>query len=297
MTAATAPAASPEPAKGRSAALKKAGAVAIVLLVVAAFAYWLHARHYESTDDAFIESHVTPISPNVSGTVTAVHVDDNQEVKQGELLVEIDQRPFEVKLAQDRADMVASDADARRAASDFERDKVLFKQDAISRQTLDHAEAAAQETQARLELAKKKVSADELDLSYCRIAAPMDGRVARKSVEAGAYVQVGQPLLAVVPHEVWVVANFKETQLTHMQPGQRATIRVDAYPGRDFDGKVDSIQRGTGARFSLLPPENATGNYVKVVQRVPVKIVFDPAPPPDVLLAPGMSVEPKVKVR
>jgi membrane fusion protein (multidrug efflux system) len=292
MTAAT-----NETSPGRTAGLKKAGAIAIVAVVLAGFAYWLHARHYESTDDAFIEGHVTALSPNVAGTVTAVHVEDNQEVKAGEPLVEIDQRPFEVKLAQDRADAIAAQADAKRAASDYERDKTLFKQDAISKQTLDHAEAAAAEADARLVLEQKKVAADELDLSYTRIAAPMDGRVARKSVEAGSYVQVGQQLMAVVPHQVWVVANFKETQLTLMRPGQEASIKVDAYPGREFSGKVESIQSGTGARFSLLPPENATGNYVKVVQRVPVKIVFDPGPDASVLLAPGMSVEPKVKVR
>ena len=119
----------------------------------------------------------------------------------------------------------------------------------------------------------------------------------RKSVEPGAYVQVGQTLFSIVPDRVWVVANFKETQLRHMRPGQPATVRVDAYPDRLFRGHVDSIQAGSGARFSLLPPENATGNYVKVVQRVPVKIVIDEAPDPQHVLGPGMSVVPEVRVR
>ncbi len=137
----------------------------------------------------------------------------------------------------------------------------------------------------------------ELDISYTKISAPESGRITRKSVEPGAYVQVGQTLFSVVPDRAWVVANFKENQLRHMRPGQPARIRVDAYPDRVFNGHVDSIQAGSGARFSLLPPENATGNYVKVVQRVPVKILFDDPPEPDRPLGPGMSVVPEVTVR
>ncbi|MCH7909075.1 MAG: HlyD family secretion protein, partial [Candidatus Hydrogenedentes bacterium] len=119
----------------------------------------------------------------------------------------------------------------------------------------------------------------------------------RKSVDEGEQVQVGQVLMAIVPKEVWVEANFRETQLTHMRVGQAVEIRVDTYRDRVFMGKVESIQAGTGARFSLLPPQNATGNYVKVVQRLPVKIVFDEAPEDELLLVPGMSVVPKVRVR
>jgi membrane fusion protein (multidrug efflux system) len=137
----------------------------------------------------------------------------------------------------------------------------------------------------------------QLDVSYTKVAAPVDGRVTRRIVEKGAYVQTGESLLALVPTNVWVVANFKETQLAHMRPGQPVRIRVDACSKRDFKGKVDSLQAGTGARFSLLPPENAVGNYVKVVQRVPVKIVFDEPLDPQMDIAPGMSVEPEVKVK
>jgi len=121
--------------------------------------------------------------------------------------------------------------------------------------------------------------------------------VTRKSVEEGALVQIGQPLLAIVPGDVWVTANFKENQIGRMTPGQSVEISVDAYPDKKFKGHVDSIQAGTGARFSLIPPENATGNYVKVVQRVPVKIVFDEPPDPKHMLAPGMSVVPEVAVK
>ena len=148
-----------------------------------------------------------------------------------------------------------------------------------------------------IEQLQAAVEQAELELSYTKLYAPESGRVTHKSVEQGALVQSGQPLLAIVPGDVWVTANFKENQIGLIQPGQSVEINVDAYPDKTFKGHVDSIQAGTGARFSLLPAENATGNYVKVVQRVPVKIVFDEKPDARHLLAPGMSVEPEVKVR
>ena len=137
----------------------------------------------------------------------------------------------------------------------------------------------------------------ELSLSYTKVTAPDAGRVTRRVVEQGNYIQPGQSLLAIVPKNIWVVANFKETQLTHMRPGQPVTVEVDAYPQFKFKGHVDSIQNGAGARFSLFPPENATGNYIKVVQRVPVKIVLDDMPETELALGPGMSVVPKVRVK
>ncbi|HET6956772.1 MAG TPA: HlyD family secretion protein, partial [Vicinamibacterales bacterium] len=130
---------------------------------------------------------------------------------------------------------------------------------------------------------------------YTRVKAPTAGLVRRKSVEAGQIIQSGQPLMAIIPlNDVWVIANFKETQLEHMRPGQKVTVKVDAVGGKEFTGKVDSLAGATGARFSLLPPENATGNFVKVVQRVPVKIVLDPNQDPEHLLRPGLSAEPTV---
>jgi len=161
---------------------------------------------------------------------------------------------------------------------------------------LAEMQAQADSAGADLERAKAALHQAELDLSYTTITAPEAGRVTRKSVENGAYVVPGQQLLAIVQEEVWVVANFKETQLQKMGQDERATVRVDAYPDRVLLGHVESVQMGTGARFSLLPPENATGNYVKVVQRLPVKIVLD-SPPRDLLLAPGMSVEAEVETR
>jgi len=287
----------PNPSRTQTNGLRTFAIVIGAVLIAAASIYYFNSRHYESTDDANIESHVTAVSPNISGTVSKVLVTDNQEVKEGDLLVLIDARPFETKLGHARADEQSAAADAARAKTDLERAQTLFAQDAISRQTLDHTVASAQSAQAKLDGARKSVASDELDVSYTKITAPVAGRITRKSVEEGSYVQTGQELLAVVPHQVWVVANFKETQLTYMRPGQEVDIRVDAYPGVPFTGRIESVQHGTGSRFSLMPAENATGNFVKVVQRVPVKVVFDPTPDPKYLLAPGMSVEPTVKVR
>jgi membrane fusion protein (multidrug efflux system) len=160
-----------------------------------------------------------------------------------------------------------------------------------------HSRAQAEQAAAEIAQAQAAIQQAELDLSYTQISAPVAGRVTRKQVEAGDFVQAGQALMAIVPDRVWVIANFKETQLADIRPGEPVTIRVDAYPDKVFQGHVDSIQAGTGARFSLLPPENATGNYVKVVQRVPVKIVFDEPPDPQHPLGPGMSVVPEVRVR
>jgi membrane fusion protein (multidrug efflux system) len=236
----------------------------------------------------------------------------------------------EASVRKARADAEASDAKAKRAAADFARTQELRNQNTISQQEFDAAKAAAISAQADLNSAQENateeaskvdeakaqlnaasaeagmalsqwqeaqtnVAAARLDLSYTRLLAPSDGLVTRKAVEPGDYVQTGQTLLSIVPTEVWVVANFKESQLKHMKPGQRAAVSIDALD-RSFAARVDSVQAGTGARFSLLPPENATGNYVKVVQRVPVKIVFDEPLPAGHTIGPGLSVTPSVQV-
>ncbi len=322
-------------------------------MVAAVVVYYLeYVAPYESTDDAFIESHVTIVSPRVSGPVVHLLVQDNQMVEQGDLLVEIDPADFETKVAQAQADLkaaqgqlaeakslivvdeakaaqtkaqeVATQADSTRAQADFDRFQTVESR-AISKTQLDLAQAQAKVTAADVsvaanqtkaaeaQVALSRVSAEtaesavkqaeaklhqaELDLSYTKIAAPISGRVTRRTVEQGAYVETSQSLLALVPKEVWVVANFKETQLANMRPGQPVTIHIDGYPQRNFKGKVDSLQAGTGARFSLLPAENAVGNYVKVVQRIPVKIIFDEPLDSQLDIAPGMSVVPEVKVK
>jgi len=252
---------------------------------------------YVSTDDAFIEGHVVPISAKVSAHVTKVPVEDNQEVKAGDLLIELDSNDFRVKDQMAKAELQAAEAEAEKAHTDAERYKKLNSQDEVSKQQLDMAVLRTQIADAKVASAKAHVEQTRLDLSYTRIAAPIDGHVTKKSVEIGQLVPVGQPLLAIVSKEKWVIANFKETQLTLMHPGQKVRIKVDTYSHKTFKGHVDSLQRGTGARFSLFPPENATGNYVKVVQRVPVKIVFEEAPDKKYPLALGMSAVPEVKVR
>jgi membrane fusion protein (multidrug efflux system) len=237
----------------------------------------------------------------------------------------------EATARQSKADAAAAEANASRAQADFQRMEELRKQNTVSQQEFDAAQAASQSAQADLNAARQKAVADEsrvdeatatvtatgaaistalaqwqeaqtnvasaqLDFSYTKIFAPCDGRVTRKSVEPGDYVQTGQQLMSIVPPEVWVVANFKESQLKNMQTNQPVLIEIDALGGRKFRGHVDSIQAGSGAAFSLLPPENATGNYVKVVQRVPVKILFDEALPADHTIGPGLSVTPNVRI-
>ena len=234
-------------------------------------------------------------------------------------------------VAESQADADAAAAAATRAQSDDARAAQLRQDKTISAQEFDAAEAAARQTAAALNSAKQKVVTDssrikeaeaeyvatksavamelaktrqsqadvssaQLNLSYTKIYAVADGRVTRKAVEPGDYVQTGQALLALVPTEVWVEANFKESQLKKMSPGQKVRVEIDALGGRSFAAHVESIQAGSGAQFSLLPPENATGNFVKVVQRVPVKIVFDEALPTDRTLGPGLSVTPIVAV-
>ena len=270
--------------------------IAIAALIVAVPLFW-RALHQESTDDAFIDAHVVPISPQVAGRISRVYVSDNQRVKAGDPLFDIDDRDYAAKLAEQRAKVAKAEAESARAAVDARRYAEIYQKDEISKQQLDQANADADTTRAQVAQEQAAAEKAELDLSYTKVRAPESGRVTRKNVEAGAYVEVGQVLLAIVPEEVWVTANFKETQITHMRPGQQVQIKVDAYPGKIFHGRVDSIQAGTGERFSLLPPENATGNYVKVVQRIPVKIILDDTSDPQYLLAPGMSVVPTVYVK
>jgi len=347
--------AAPSPATSHETRRRRVMLIAAVVVALAAVGigarYYLWALHHESTDDAFIDGHMVHVAPQVGGRVRRVLVTDNQPVRAGHLLVEIDPADFRVKLdqaiasraaargrlaqaraglavaeasqAQAVADVVAVRADADNAAADLARYRATTS-GAVSRQAVDAASTNAARmaaqlivaqkktaaAEAQIELARSQVEAAEADvaaasaaveqariqLSYTKIRAAEAGRVTTKNVEPGNYVQIGQELLALVSDDVWVTANFKETQLAHMRPGQPVAIYVDAY-GHDFHGRVDSVQAGSGARFSLLPPENATGNYVKVVQRVPVKIVFDDPAEGGFLLGPGMSVVPEVELR
>ena len=328
------------------------GIIGLAVLGAGIFYYHHFLAPFVSTDDAFIDGYVTMISPRVPGQVSRLLITDNQQVKEGDVLLEIDPHDYaaslaqaradlaaahsrsdqaqaqvkvsEAKVAQSRAAVVAAEADARRATNDLERYEAVESR-AVSKSAIDLAKAQARAATANLAAARSQTKAAEADvalseagvetaaagvqqaeaklqqaelnLSYTKVIAPRDGRITARTVQLGNYVQPGQMLLAIVPTNVWVTANFKETTLTWLRPGQPVELRVDAYPNRKFKGRVDSLQRGTGARFSLLPPENAVGNYVKVVQRVPVKIDFDEPLPADLDIAPGMSVVPTVKVK
>src|SRR5438874_1904217 len=290
------PSPAPQPLRRRRGVLLAAAVLGLVLLA-AGIAYWLHARGRVSTDDAFIEARIIHISPKVGGQIVELDVTDNQRVRAGDVLLRIDPRDYEASAQQARAQVRAAEVEAQRARTDAQRVNALFARGLVARQELDHAIAAERMAEANLEAARQRLNEATLRLSYTTITAPEAGRVTRKAIEEGMFVQPGQQLMAIVTDDLWVVANFKETQLAKIRPGEPVDIKVDAYPRRRFRGHVDSIQAGTGARFSLLPPENATGNYVKIVQRVPVKIVFDEAPDPQYPLGPGMSVVPTVHVR
>jgi membrane fusion protein (multidrug efflux system) len=272
-----------------------AAGLAILGISYGAFTMF-HSFTHESTDDAFIDAHIVLSAPKIAGRVAAVHINDNQDVKKGDLLVEIDPADAEAGLAQTKAKLGHDQAAQLKADQDLKRQQGLFGKGAISSQDRDTAIQNAATTKADVQTDKAAMQQAELNLSYTKIFAPEDGRVTKKAVEPGDYVQVGQDLFALVTPERWTTANFKETQLRNMRPGQRAEVSVDAYPDHPLRGHVDSIQAGSGARFSLLPPENATGNYVKVVQRVPVKIVVDEQPDVQRVLGPGMSVVPTVTV-
>jgi len=301
------------------------GLIVLIAAIVAGSIYYWHSRFYQSTDDAYVRGDPVNISARVAGNIVRVHVTDNQWAQAGGPLAEIDPCDYQVRLAKTEASLRSAQADEEQAAADVEvaraqwvqqqqdlrRNEELAQQGAVTTQVLEHSQAAARSAQASLNAAEKrlasfraktveaKVDAEQarLQLSYTQISAPTAGYVTQKRAEEGMYVNIGQPLLAIVPKAMYVVANFKETQLTYMRPGQPVTVRIDAYPGVVFDAHVDSIQAGTGAAFSLFPPENATGNFVKVVQRVPVKIVFNEPPDPNHRLVLGMSVTPKVRVR
>ena len=298
----------------------------LAAVIIGAVLWWLNARHYEDTDDAFIDTHIVHIAPQIAGQIVAVHVNDNQLVHRGDLLAEINPADTEARLAQVQAQAVqaeaqlqqslasqqGAEAQAANAARDIARFRSLRKINpaAVAQQQFDQAVATDRNARAQVAAAAAQVAAAraqiktlqaqiqtaQINLGYTRIYAPVDGHVTQKSVALGNYVTAGQDLMVIVPLQLWVTANFKETQLTDMRPGQAVTVSVDACGDDDVRGHIDSIQRGAGQAFGILPPENATGNYVKVVQRVPVKIVLDSVPK-DCVLGPGMSVEPTVKVR
>jgi membrane fusion protein (multidrug efflux system) len=274
---------------------KIAAALTVVVIILTGYGLRYLFTH-ESSDDAFIEGDVTVISPKVSGHIENVYINDNQAVKAQELLCDIDARDYQTSLNLAEAELSAIVVEEQQAAQDVQRYQKLLASKDIAQQQYDKALLRFNTDVAQVKAAQAKLSQARLNLSYTKITAPADGVVARKAVEPGMFVEQGQALMAVVLPGRWVIANLKETQMTHIHPGLKVSIRVDAYPGVVFHGHIDSVQQGTGSRFSLLPAENATGNYIKVVQRVPVKIVFDGKPDPRKPLELGMSVVPTIKL-
>jgi membrane fusion protein (multidrug efflux system) len=270
------------------------GLVVIVGLTLGYF-YNNYRKTHVSTDDAFIDGNIHTISARVKGNVKAVSVTDNQRVKQGDVLVEIDAADYRSKAAAARANLELQRAKLRLAESDRKRAKALYEQDASSTERYDRAVSTYEIALAQVKLAEEQLRQAQLNLSYTKVVAPADGYVTRKSVQTGNQVEAGQPLMAIVDLDsLYVVANYKETDMERIRPGQEVEMTVDSFPGKEFKGKVDSIMAGTGVSFSLFPAENATGNYVKVVQRIPVKIVFQEGSDKEHLLRIGMSVEPVV---
>jgi membrane fusion protein (multidrug efflux system) len=313
--------------------------VAAVAVIAGANQLWRYLTSFESTDDAQIEGYIDPVSSRVNGTVVRVTVDDNQSVKTGEILVQLDPRDNQVAAEQARANLVQAEAQVNvarqnyaaaqaqlrqaeaadvRAQHDARRYRALLDEKVASEEQYDQYVSAAAVSAATVEAdrasmggAQRMIASKQADvlasramldqallnLSYTDIKAPADGIVGKRTVQLGQRVEPGEQLLALTQIDrVWVTANFKETQLERMRPGQRVTIHIDAF-SRGFKGRVESLPGASGAKYSLLPPENATGNYVKIVQRLPVRIRFDEGQPGIERLRPGMSVEPKVWIR
>jgi len=357
--------------KGNNKKKKVSVIVFIALVLIGAVVIYFYLRYkatHITTDDAYIEGHIHTIASKVSGTAKGIYVEDNQLVKKGDTLLEIDPADYDVKVKEAssilnkesaklveidarieaskrklsevnaamkaaKANLELQEANLKLAEIDFKRAEKLYEKEAIPEERYDNTktgyEVAVSRTKAAAEQLKQaemtietqkalikqaeasrpsqlsvikekeaRLKAEELNYGYTKLLAPSDGYVTKKSVEIGNQIQAGQPLMALVPlDDIWIVANFKETQLEKVRPGQTVKVKVDTYPGKEFRGKVESIMSGTGSVFSLFPPENATGAYVKVVQRIPVKVVFEEGTDQEHILRVGMSVVPTIIIK
>ena len=304
--------------------------IVIVLAIIGAI-YLFNESHYQSTDDAYIEADIIQVTPKVSGHIIESYIQDNMEIKKGDLVAKIDDSIYLEKYNKAKANyqralsnqknakanLSASESEVSLAKTDLERYTKLYNEGAVSKQILDKAKTQYDEVLAGRTKAKEQIFSNgksvadadlkallaemnqaKLNLEYTRVLAPNSGVVTNRRIEEGTYVSVGTPLFAVVPDKVWIVANFKENQVGLMKPGQKVEIKVDAYKNKKFKGHIDSIQRASGAKSSLFPPENAVGSFVKIVQRIPVKIVFDEEiDKNEYNIISGMSVVPRVRVK
>ena len=306
---------------------KKIFILSIMCLIfgISGVGYYVYSKDKIYTDDAYISGHSSYVSPHVAGYINKILVHDNQFVKKGQLLITIDPTPFLESVAQCEATLnmekaqlntdkqieAVAHAKLKFSLLQYKRYKYLSETHAQSlekfqryssmlKQEMANLKAklvTIQQDKAAIKGANANYSIAKINLSYTKIYAPFDGWVTKKTVALGNYATQGEALMAIVPKNLYIQANYKETKLTNLHKGQLVDIHIDSYPNDVFKGYIDSIQSGSGAAFSLLPPENATGNFVKIVQRIPVKIKFDKIPNPNKYkLSIGMSVETTVKI-
>ncbi len=259
-------------------ALLQQRALLVFILALAGYGgyvYWRHLQNYVSTDDAYVGAHVVPVAAQVAGPVAHLYVRDNSPVRQGERLFEIDTHPFKIAVAAAKARVAERQAALVNAEYISERTAKMAARRFLSPQASQNAQTTVQTDRAALQAAKAALAQARLDLRHCLVRAATTGYISSMNVRVGTFIQEGTPLFALISSQkYWVTANFKETEVEHIRPGEKARIHVDMYPNHPFRGRVESISGGSGTAFSLLPPENATGNWVKVTQRVPVRIVI-----------------------
>lgn len=330
--------------------------VGTLLVVSAVFGFKKinHAMHYETTDNAQVETKSTPVLARVAGYIDSINVEDYSSVEKGQILVNIDKREYEIAVSQAEADLFQSQADLQnaqaayvnaqqnvkvansnvdlakvrinKAENDFARDKNLFNDQSITQKQLEDsksnfdvqqkslataseqtklantslhtAEAQIKRAEAIVKVKQAQLENAKLRLSYATVIAPESGKIGKSAVQQGQFIQPGQPLFTIVNSEdFWIVANFKETQIENMHEGQAVEIKLDAYSDKKISGKIESLSEATGAKFSLLPPDNASGNFIKITQRIPVRISIDNLSEVRDILKAGLSAEIEVKVK
>jgi membrane fusion protein, multidrug efflux system len=343
---------------GRKILIRTIFLLALVVIAVGGVLYWWMGRNLIDTDDAYTDGRAVTIAPRIAGQVIALDVNDNEALKKGQVIIQLDPRDYQAAVDKAAGTLLQDQGLLSQAQINLDKARVTYPaqllqaegnleqaqgnlinaQQSYSRQhrvshaatteeqidqanaglaqaqgqikqaqgqlqtaqlvqqNIDAAEAQVEQLQGQVKSAQASLDQAKLNLSYTTLRAPQDGWVTMRNVEVGYYLTAGQSIMSLVVPEVWVTANFKETQLARMRPGQAVDISVDAYPGLHLKGHVGSVQMGSGSRFSAFPAENATGNFVKIVQRVPVKIIIDSGLDPNLPLPLGLSVDPAADV-
>jgi membrane fusion protein (multidrug efflux system) len=280
--------------------MKKVVPVLVAAVVVVFGGRFLYNNYkYVETDNAKTAANSAVLSMKVGGMIDEILVKENQTVKAGDVLIRLDQRDLKNRLSKTEADYQGLQIRLADAERNYNRMKKLFETDTVSKQSFESTETLYKDLSKQFEGAKIALAQAKLDLEYSELKAPTDGKVGKRNIEKGVVVGPGQPLIAFVQSdEFWIVANFKETQLQNMKIGQKVEVEVDAIAGHSFEGKVESFAPSSGATFAVIPADNATGNFVKIVQRVPVRIVLEKESMKgfEDRLVPGLSVVSKVQV-